>query len=219
MSFPTPAEARARVQALRPEIERAARDYGVWSWLIAGIIRTESGGDPRQVGYNRSKTTGRITSADYGLMQINSANFVNLGLHEGNWFKVRPNITAGVRLLAPLVRKYGSDLVSIVSVYNCGEDPATGRPRVRPDLPYGVCETPGTIDAKLKSFAYYRSAWAGEYHGPYELGSEGSDRRKVPLLELGSVLFLGYTLYKEFGGPVSRAARAGVSRVKEKVKV
>lgn len=217
MAFPSPSEARANVEALRPEIERAAREHGVWSWLIAGIIRTESGGDPRQIGYNRSKTTGNITSADYGLMQINTSNMVKQGLHAGNWYKVRPNIQAGTRLLAPLVRKYRGDLVSIVSVYNCGEDSATGRPKVRLDLPYGVCEHPGTIDAKLKAFAYYQSAWAGEYNGPYELAAESGSRPKVPVLELVSVLFLGYTLYKEFGVPASRAARAGVALVKDKV--
>lgn len=56
--------------------EAGAR-YHVSPQLLRAIAQVESGMNPHAVGYNRNKQ-GRVTSRDFGLMQINSTHLAKL---------------------------------------------------------------------------------------------------------------------------------------------
>jgi len=56
--------------------DTAGRKYGIDPLLLKAIAKTESGLDARAINYNKSG--GKIVSADYGLMQINSMNMPKL---------------------------------------------------------------------------------------------------------------------------------------------
>lgn len=58
--------------------DAAAAKYHVSPLLIKSIAIGESGLDPHATNNNRDKKTGKITSTDYGLMQINSAQIPRL---------------------------------------------------------------------------------------------------------------------------------------------
>lgn len=56
--------------------EAGAR-YNVSPQLLRAIAQVESGMNPHAIGYNRNRQ-GRITSRDFGLMQINSTHLAKL---------------------------------------------------------------------------------------------------------------------------------------------
>lgn len=56
--------------------EAGAR-YNVSPQLLRAIAQVESGMNPHAVGYNRNRQ-GRVTSRDFGLMQINSTHLAKL---------------------------------------------------------------------------------------------------------------------------------------------
>lgn len=57
--------------------EAAGVKYGISSRLLEAIAHEESHLDPHAINFNRDKK-GRVKSADYGLMQINSAHIPEL---------------------------------------------------------------------------------------------------------------------------------------------
>ena len=115
-SVPWPAPYRAL-------FEEMAGKYGVDENVLHALAWHESGMNPNAVGAkNRNNTT------DYGLMQINSANFAALGLTPATWADPRKNIEAAAKLLRDIGRTPGLSVMDTLSIYNAGPTSDTRRP-------------------------------------------------------------------------------------------
>ena len=84
--------------------EEAAKEYNVPVDLLRSIAKVESNDNPLAVGYNKNGTI------DYGLMQVNSSWYTNLG-HE-KWADITrdvcSNVKAGASILAQCIQRYGN---------------------------------------------------------------------------------------------------------------
>jgi soluble lytic murein transglycosylase-like protein len=100
------------------EIAAAVRDVErVWTVppaLVRAILQAESGFQPQALS-----SAGAV-----GLMQVLPANAQRLGVPPDQLWEPGPNILAGARLLAVLLRHYRGDVVSALVAYNA-------RPRKR----------------------------------------------------------------------------------------
>lgn len=99
-------------------IRKKADEHGISAALIAAIIKRESNFNPHAVGHNTNGTT------DYGLMQINSNTFADVGISLDDVFDPVRNIDAGAKLIKSY-RKYLVDAGkyserALVSAYNEG---------------------------------------------------------------------------------------------------
>lgn len=94
--------------AYRGLIAEAARRYRVEPALIAAVIETESGFNPR---------AGSPAGAK-GLMQLMDATARGLGVSDP--FDPRQNVLAGTRFLRQLLDRYGGDLRRALAAYNAG---------------------------------------------------------------------------------------------------
>lgn len=100
--------------------------------LLHAFAWQESNLNPLAVGATNSNGT-----TDYGLMQINSANFARLGLTGDDWKDPLKNCRAAATLLTEIRSELGpsASLQDVISVYNAGQqkgggarrDPATGK--------------------------------------------------------------------------------------------
>ena len=82
--------------------EEAGEKYGVSPQLLWAIAKTESNFNPTAVNYNRNG------SFDYGLMQINSSWYKELGRER--WMNLRDacyNAKVGAWILDRCIRRYG----------------------------------------------------------------------------------------------------------------
>ncbi len=81
--------------------------------LVLGLIELESNFDERVV----SETN------DFGLMQLNKANFVWLAEAYGitDFLDPKQNILCGVKMLSSYLKKYDGDITKTLVVYNMGE--------------------------------------------------------------------------------------------------
>ncbi|WP_227471295.1 lytic transglycosylase domain-containing protein [Paraburkholderia caledonica] len=102
------ASAAARVIALSPIIDQAARAVGLDSALLMAVIEVESGGNPQAVSPKGAT----------GLMQLMPGTGARLGASD--LFDVRQNVAAGARYLKDLMRQFG-DLSLALAAYNAGE--------------------------------------------------------------------------------------------------
>jgi soluble lytic murein transglycosylase-like protein len=128
------------------EIAAAVRDVErVWTVppaLVRAIIQAESGFQPQALS-----AAGAI-----GLMQVLPRNAGRLGVQPGQLWEAGPNVLAGTRLLAVLLRHYRGDVVSALVAYN-----ARPRRRFAPVPENG--ETAGYVRQVLAS---WRDAeWCG----------------------------------------------------------
>lgn len=103
--------------------EAGAR-YHVDPQLLRSISKVESGFDPGAIGYNRNKK-GRVTSRDFGLMQINSTHVPQLRsmgvLQNEQELLTRPclNVMVGAWILARHLQVCGVTWECLGS-YNAG---------------------------------------------------------------------------------------------------
>jgi soluble lytic murein transglycosylase-like protein len=93
---------RARLRALRPEIDAVARETGLPPALLAGIAFVESEGDPEARG-------PELPSGDraVGLMQVIPSNLRALGVPEGQWTDPETNLRAGAHVLIAAPEPFG----------------------------------------------------------------------------------------------------------------
>jgi len=94
--------------------DEAARMYGVSKDLLIAIAKVESNMKPNAINHNKNGTF------DYGVMQINSAWYYELG--EERWHKLADpceNVKTGAMILSKCVKKYGYNWKA-VDCYNKG---------------------------------------------------------------------------------------------------
>jgi len=113
--------------AYRSLFEQMAGKYGVDENLLHALAWHESNLNPDAVG---AKNTNGTT--DYGIMQINSANFAALGLTTSTWRDPRVNIEGAAKLLRDIQRNADAagshlSLADTISVYNAGASKVRGR--------------------------------------------------------------------------------------------
>ena len=92
--------------------EEAGEKYGVSPQLLWAIAKTESHFNPTALNYNKNR------SFDYGLMQINSSWYRELG-HE-RWMRLDDacyNVQVGAWILSQCVQRYGYSWAA-VGCYN-----------------------------------------------------------------------------------------------------
>ncbi|HHR3898113.1 TPA: lytic transglycosylase domain-containing protein [Salmonella enterica] len=116
--------------------DAAAAKYHVSPLLIKSIAVGESGLDPHATNDNRDKKTGKITSTDYGLMQVNSTHIprlVAMGvIRDENDLLNRPclNVQTGTWILAMHFQTCGVSWNCLGS-YNAGFRPDRHETRER----------------------------------------------------------------------------------------
>ncbi|HGP2369697.1 TPA: lytic transglycosylase domain-containing protein [Salmonella enterica] len=116
--------------------DAAAAKYHVSPLLIKSIAIGESGLDPHATNANRDKKTGKITSTDYGLMQVNSGHIprlVAMGvIRDKNDLLNRPclNVQIGTWILATHFQTCGVSWNCLGS-YNAGFRPDRHETRER----------------------------------------------------------------------------------------
>lgn len=103
-----PKKMSQRCDRLQPLISRKSSEYSVDSALVNGIIRVESGFNPKAI----SRVGAR------GLMQVMPSTAK--GLKCGNLLVPSENIDCGIRVLRGFLRYYHKDLIYSVSGYNAG---------------------------------------------------------------------------------------------------
>lgn len=95
-----------------PEILAAAGQTGVSPALIAGVIQTESQGDPASTSPHGAR----------GLMQVMPDHLVEQGVREEAWDDPAANILAGAWLLKWNIDQYGSEWDGIAHYFGIGCD-------------------------------------------------------------------------------------------------
>ena len=101
----------ANKKRLTPLVESIARKYGVEATLVHALISAESGYDPKAIS-----PAGAI-----GLMQLLPATARRYGVEQaGSLFDPRINLTAGIRHLKVLLKKY-RNISHALAAYNAGE--------------------------------------------------------------------------------------------------
>ena len=93
-------------------VYEAARRNSVNPWVIAAVIRAESGGNP----YAVSRVGAR------GLMQLMPATAERFGIRHQQLFDPAQNLEAGSRYLSWLVDQFPDDLAKVLAAYNAGEN-------------------------------------------------------------------------------------------------
>jgi tetratricopeptide (TPR) repeat protein len=101
----------------RPEVEEAARRTGVPPWLLAGLVRQESGWNPR----------ARSTAGALGLTQVLPDSGAEVArelagfARDGDLLEPARNLILGGALLARSRRAFGGSWTAALAAYNAGE--------------------------------------------------------------------------------------------------
>jgi soluble lytic murein transglycosylase-like protein len=101
--------------------EEAAAHYNVSPKLLRAIAQVESSLNPKAYNENKNEL-GKVTSRDYGLMQINSSWFSRLSefnVSESNVYEPCFNVSLGAWVLASNFASHGYNWNS-VGAYNAG---------------------------------------------------------------------------------------------------
>ena len=99
-----------RREELWPKVEETARAHGLDPRLVDLVIRMESGYNPVAVSSKGAR----------GVMQLTPSTAKLYGV--ANPFDPWENINGGVRYLADLVNRFGTDLSLALAAYNAGPD-------------------------------------------------------------------------------------------------
>jgi soluble lytic murein transglycosylase-like protein len=116
----TPEELAGQIESATnrwlPLIRKACDRHGIpqHERLVQAIMYHESRGKPNARGLNKDKS-GRVTSVDQGLMQLNSRYYKN-----PNIMDPEININTGVGAIAANLKKYNGDIYKVMAAYNCG---------------------------------------------------------------------------------------------------
>lgn len=133
----------AAIPSYEAEIAAAVEDVKA-TWvvppaLVKAIIRRESAGQP----------LARSAAGAIGLMQVMPETAAKVGVDVARLTEPAPNILAGVRLLAVLLKFYKGDLISVLTAYNSGaKSPGAALP--------ANGETPEYVAAVLRYFHEYQ---------------------------------------------------------------
>jgi soluble lytic murein transglycosylase-like protein len=100
---------------LQQMISLAAQQAGIPASLALAVAQTESSFNPNAVSPVNNNGT-----QDYGIFQISSSNFSNLGLTPTSALDPTTNIQAGVDMLAQLYNQYNGNLSNVLWAYNAG---------------------------------------------------------------------------------------------------
>lgn len=98
----------SRIDYLNDIIVEAADTNKVDPNLVKAVIMQESGGNPKALSPKGAK----------GLMQLMDATATMLGVSDP--FDIRQNITAGVKYLSALIKKFDGDMQKALAAYNAG---------------------------------------------------------------------------------------------------
>jgi soluble lytic murein transglycosylase-like protein len=102
--------------------QQVGDSFGVDPNLLHALqLQEDFSGNPRAINANKDAATGRVTSTDHGLMQINSTNFSRLGVTLETVYDPPTNVGAAAKLIkANLETAPHLGLLSQISVYNAG---------------------------------------------------------------------------------------------------
>jgi soluble lytic murein transglycosylase-like protein len=92
----------------RSAIAEAADRHGVPAWLVANVVRQESGGNAQATS----------ASGAMGLMQLMPGTAAELGVKAP--YDGRQNLDGGVRYLARMIAMFDGDLTRAVAADNAG---------------------------------------------------------------------------------------------------
>jgi len=119
-------------------VSRAAVKYNLSENLIKGVIKAESGHNPRALS----------SAGAQGLMQLMPATARELGVEDT--FDIEQNIDGGARYLRKMIDRYDGDVAKALAAYNAG--PGTVD-RFKGNVPYR--ETIAYVDRVLKYSQQY----------------------------------------------------------------
>jgi soluble lytic murein transglycosylase-like protein len=103
------AQRKAACEELRPLVERIAPTFGLPPLLVLGLIKVESGFNPRIV----SRAGAR------GLMQVMPRTAQHMKC-TGDLFDPATNIDCGCRVLQTYLKRYDGDVIFGLAAYNAG---------------------------------------------------------------------------------------------------
>lgn len=150
----------ARVMALAPIINEAARIADVDSALLMAVVDVESGGNPQAISPKGAS----------GLMQLMPGTGARHGA--SNLLDARQNVAAGARYLKELIRQFG-DLPLVLAAYNAGEGAVQKYGGQIP--PYA--ETMSYVPKVIARYKWYRSVAPSTVTASREQASDSADGR------------------------------------------
>jgi hypothetical protein len=149
-----------------PAIAAAADRYGVPRQLVAGVVASESGGQPRVHSWCcyglmglLPATAGSQAGRPVGAAELLSDPELNLDL--------------GTKLLGSLMQKYGGNVLKVTAAYNAGSPRCTGKCLNRWGL-RADCANGAAVDYQTRVIKFSNAALAaGGWQSPARSGLGG----------------------------------------------
>ncbi len=136
--IPEPAENLSEKERINRSVARASQKYNLPENLVRGVIRAESGFNPRVVS----------SAGAQGLMQLMPGTARELGVTDA--FDIDQNIDGGARYLKQMLDRFNGDVARALAAYNAG--PGTVD-RFKGKVPYR--ETIAYVDRVMKYSRQY----------------------------------------------------------------
>jgi len=112
MNYPQ-SQAKPLPSQIMSAVNTAVKGTNIPANVLAGIVATESGGNPNAVSHDKY---GKPVA--YGLAQINQSNFASTGIT--NPFNIQQNLRAAVQLLSQYLKASGGDMEQALRMYEGG---------------------------------------------------------------------------------------------------